>query len=124
MKTDKEVKDVMNAAADIDGCHGMSYQDGIQDALMRMSKPVYIVLNETDGNEFFYILGAFNDLEEAITAVQALDLDTVAYIDDVCDINIREFTGMTRYENSKFIESYNFKKEYDEDEDDYLWVML
>jgi len=83
----------------------------------------YILLNETDGNECFYILGAFADRDNAISAAQNIDPSSVDYIDDELTINVRHFDGLINHERSEIVFSVEWRTKYD-DNDEYEWVKL
>jgi len=84
----------------------------------------YILLNETDDNECFYLVGAFADRDNAIRAAQSINPSSVDYIDDWLTINVRHFDGLINYERSKIVFSIEWRTKYNEDTDEYEWVKL
>jgi hypothetical protein len=83
---------------------------------------IYLAFCDDHGEDFFQI-GTFLTVEDAVKAVETIDLSCIDSIqcDDV-SISIREFeVGMFGFQKSSLIKSFDFKKEYDDEKDDLLW---
>jgi hypothetical protein len=81
----------------------------------------YLLLNETEGNECFYFIGCFENLDDAVNAVDSIDPSRVDHIDEELTVNVLEINGMKTYEGAETVYSATFRKKYNEETDEYEW---